>query len=319
MARPIRIEYRGAQYHIMARGNGRQKIFYTPRDYELFLKTLGEALERYDLRLLAYVLMPNHYHLYLETPQGNLSQAMGWFQTTFTIRYNRCKNRVGHLFQGRYKAHLVEDDHYGMDLICYIHLNPIHRRRKGRLEQVGSWEQLQGFEWSSHLCYTGSQNTNKVPLNYDCLRFWGQGKAAGMRGYLKYMRQLVLKAETPDPLSEVREGLLIGSENFVEKMIEMISGKSGVEESRVETRWEQEDREQLVRSVVAGCEDQKLKIWALLRFGGVSQVQLAREWGYRDGSGVHYVARRLEKLAESDHALEKQMSVIRRKLSIVKR
>lgn len=107
MARPIRVEYPGASYHVMARGNERKLIYRNDHDYELFLKTLIQMVRQHGILLQAFCLMPNHYHLALTTPKANLSQAMGWLQTTYTIRFNRRYFRNGHLFQGRFKAHVV--------------------------------------------------------------------------------------------------------------------------------------------------------------------------------------------------------------------
>ena len=125
MARPIRVEFEGAVYHITARGNERRRIFRDDADHEMFLATVGQCVEQHGLRLHGYCLMPNHYHLLLETPRGNLSRAIGWLQTAYTIRFNVRHQRSGHLFQGRFKAHLVEADAYAMTLLRYVHLNPV--------------------------------------------------------------------------------------------------------------------------------------------------------------------------------------------------
>ena len=112
MARPIRIEYEGAVYHVIARGNERRKIFRSDDDRRLFLATLEQCVKENELTLHAWCLMPNHYHLVIETPRGNLSRALGWLQTAYTVRFNRRRPRSSHLFQGRFKAQLVEADSY---------------------------------------------------------------------------------------------------------------------------------------------------------------------------------------------------------------
>ena len=108
MARPLRVEFPGALYHVTARGNERRAVFRDDEDRHRFLATLEEASTEYGLRLHAFCLMPNHYHLLVETPRANLSRAIGWLQTTYTIRFNRRHRRSGHLFQGRFKAHIVD-------------------------------------------------------------------------------------------------------------------------------------------------------------------------------------------------------------------
>jgi len=125
MGRPLRIEYHDAFYHITARGNDRQNVFRTNKDRERFLEYLESATERYKAVIHAYCLMDNHYHLLLQTPEGNLSQIMHHINGAYTNYYNTKRNRAGHLFQGRYKAILVNIDEYAKELSRYIHLNPV--------------------------------------------------------------------------------------------------------------------------------------------------------------------------------------------------
>lgn len=119
--RGLRVEFEGDVYHVMARGNERRNIFRDDPDRQRFLQTLGEAAERFGVRVLAYCLMPNHYHLVMDTPRANLSQAMGWLQTTYTVRFNRRHRRAEHLFQGRFRAQLVDAGQYGAWLVQYVH------------------------------------------------------------------------------------------------------------------------------------------------------------------------------------------------------
>jgi len=140
MARPWRIQFPDAVYHVICRGNNRQPIFFGDPDRELFLDLLGHAVERFNLHLFAFCLMPNHYHLFLRTPQPNLAGAMHWLNATFTGRMNRRHHRLGHLFQGRYKAVLVADESHWLHLSIYLHLNPV---RAGLVEDPGD------YRWSS--------------------------------------------------------------------------------------------------------------------------------------------------------------------------
>ncbi len=125
MARPLRIEYAGAYYHVMNRGNRRQTVFAEPRDYELFLERLGQFGTQFDVRVLCYCCLPNHFHLYLRTGQANLSRFMQSLLTSFTISLNRRHRSSGHVFQGRFMAHLVDNEEYGAQVSHYIHLNPV--------------------------------------------------------------------------------------------------------------------------------------------------------------------------------------------------
>ena len=125
MARPLRIEYPGAVYHVTSRGNARKKIFLDDIDRDEFLATLGWVVERFGWGCHAYCLMDNHFHLLIETPKPNLSLGMRQLNGVYTQRFNRRHKRVGHLFQGRFKAILVERDSYLLELARYIVLNPV--------------------------------------------------------------------------------------------------------------------------------------------------------------------------------------------------
>ena len=124
MARPLRIEYPGAFYHVTSRGNERKDIFKSNTDRAMFLSYLSSAQEKYEAVVHAYCLMSNHYHLMIETPQGNLSQIMKYINSSYTNFFHIKRNRPGHLVQGRYNAILVEADAYATELSRYIHLNP---------------------------------------------------------------------------------------------------------------------------------------------------------------------------------------------------
>ena len=144
MARPLRIEYPGAVYHVMNRGGARQKTFLGKEDYELFVNTVGEIYDRWKVELFAYCAMGNHYHICLRTPEGNLSRVMRHLDGLYTQRFNRHHRRDGALFRGRYKAIVVDKDAYLAQVVRYIHLNPL---------EAGLVEEPQAYEWSSHRFY----------------------------------------------------------------------------------------------------------------------------------------------------------------------
>ena len=155
MARPLRLIYEGAVYHITARGNERRDLFMTDADRERYLFSLAESLQRYDVRCYLFCLMRNHVHLVIHTPRGNLSQFMQRLQTAYTVWFNRKHQRSGHLFQGRYGAALVEEDDYILKLSRYVHLNPIfiaEQADKSRKERVAV---LRSYAWSSYRSYMG--------------------------------------------------------------------------------------------------------------------------------------------------------------------
>ena len=146
MARPLRIEYPGAVYHLTARGNAREDIFLDDGDRRLFLDLLAETIARFRWLCHAYCLMGNHYHLLIETPEANLSRGMRHLNGVYTQRFNRTHGRVGHVFQGRYKAILVERDAHLLELCRYLVLNPV---RAGMVRSARNWR------WSSHRAMAG--------------------------------------------------------------------------------------------------------------------------------------------------------------------
>jgi REP element-mobilizing transposase RayT len=146
VARALRIELPGAFYHVTGRGNARQPVFDDDRDCRLFLDTLKEAKEEHDLRILAYCLMRNHYHLVIGTPRGNLAVAMRQLNGVYTQRYNHRHQRVGHLFQGRYGATMVESGQYLLNVLRYVAMNPV---KAGMASAPGAWR------WDSHGMLSG--------------------------------------------------------------------------------------------------------------------------------------------------------------------
>ena len=136
MSRAWRIEFDGALYHVLARGNARQDIFVDDRDRLLFIDLIGEMAVRFEIDVYAWVLMGNHYHLLLKTNRANLSKSMQWFGANYTQKYNIRHKRSGHLFQGRFKSFLIENDSYLMRLSCYIHRNPL---RAGIIKRLADY------------------------------------------------------------------------------------------------------------------------------------------------------------------------------------
>ncbi|PKF63771.1 hypothetical protein CW745_02735 [Psychromonas sp. psych-6C06] len=146
MPRPLRLEYENACYHVMNRGRGRQRIFYDDSCYLAFIESLKEAHERFGLVIHAYCLMPNHYHLLVQTPRANLSRCMRHINGVYTQRFNRLRKTDGPLFRGRYKALIVDVDNYFLQVSRYIHRNPIDCA-------IPLVDQLDTFKWSSFPAY----------------------------------------------------------------------------------------------------------------------------------------------------------------------
>jgi REP element-mobilizing transposase RayT len=220
MARPLRIEYSGALYHVYSRGIAQQDIFADERDRGLFLHAIGTAVERHHLLLHAYCMMSNHYHFLLETPEGNLSRAMRHINGIYTQAYNRIHQRAGPLMQGRFKASLVEKDAYLLELSRYIVLNPV---RAHLISEPEAWL------WSSYRAMIGI-----VPQPKWLTTEWllgvmgGRTKGEARKRYRAFVIEGMEEKASPETNPWGR--LVIGGEAFIKTVRERISGKSGLEE-----------------------------------------------------------------------------------------
>lgn len=227
MPRRARVEYAGAIYHVMDRGDHQEAIYRDSGDRLLFLKTLGQACERTGWRVHSYVLMDNHYHLLLETPEANLCAGMRWLQGVYTIRHNARHKVRGHLFQGRYKAVLVEggDDTYFQTVSDYIHLNPV------RAGLVGKKEMLADYRWSSFPALVGEPRKRPEWLCGEWVLGGrgGQDNARGRRAYREDLEKRTVEERRGGALEEgmlkaLRRGWCFGSEEFRQRMLEGVAG-----------------------------------------------------------------------------------------------
>jgi REP element-mobilizing transposase RayT len=203
MSRPWRIEYEGALYHLLSRGNDGKDIFEDDRDRKVFLKTVGEMSERFEINVYAYVLMRNHYHLMVKTQRANLKKAMHWFGTTYTKRFNIRHSRKGHLFQGRYKSIIVQNDAYLLQLSCYIHRNPLRAKIVKRLAD---------YHWSSYLTYAYGRNAPKW-LQTDLILSQFESEDPN-KGYRETVQRY--SGEEERIWEDLRHGLILGTKKFVE-------------------------------------------------------------------------------------------------------
>ena len=222
MSRPIRIEYAGAVYHVMARGNHGQPIFRDDQDRRRFLETVGEACEKTGWRIDAYVLMGNHYHLLVETPEGNLVAGMKWLQGTYTQRFNGRHGVFGHLFEGRYNAVVVDGSSRGYFEVVgtYIHLNPA----RAGLIRVGQ-EALKRYRWSSYPWYLSRVGQGPKWLRRERV-LAGVGLKEGERKrYEAYLESRVLelglkagRQKLDEEWKALRRGWYVGPEGFLEQL-----------------------------------------------------------------------------------------------------
>jgi REP-associated tyrosine transposase len=319
MARPVRVEYENAVYHVTARGNERKEIFRDDDDRQRFLETLSETVERFGVVIHAYCLMPNYYHLLYQTPRANLSDSAGWLQGTYSIRFNRRHRRSGHLFQGRFKAHLLEADSYARQLIKYIHLNPVRPKDKRRPISVRRRRELSRYPWSSHRAYAGVHATE--PPDWLCtewLSYFGRTYTAAQAEYRDQVDRMFGHVAV-SPWKDLRGGLVLGSDAFWNKACRLMGESESEEEIRWSRRADAQSIAEQISRLVAVQTDRRIAIWLQVRHGGRRVTDVAKENGYSDSSGVYRVVKRLEASAKLDPELEHQLQSLRGQLSEVRR
>jgi REP element-mobilizing transposase RayT len=218
MARPLRIEYPGAVYHVTSRGNARNRIFSDDQDRETFLSILGTVGKRYNWLLHAYCLMPNHYHCMIETPDGNLSVGMRQLNGIYTQKYNRRHNKTGHIFQGRFKAILVQKENYLLELCRYVVLNPVRARL---VEKPEAWR------WSSYGATAGLRKKLHFLTTDWILSVFDRKTALAQKRYRAFVRE---RMHNPSPWDEVRGQVLLGEEGFAERFKDFLEDKKILKE-----------------------------------------------------------------------------------------
>ncbi len=203
MTRPLRIEFPGALYHVTARGDRRAAIYRDDRDRNAWLEVVGMVCERFNVTLYAYCQMTNHFHLLVETVEGNLGQCMRQLNGIYTQKFNRRHSLVGHVLQGRYKAILVQKQSYLLTLARYIVLNPV---RAGMVVSAEDWR------WSSHRFLLGEAEPPAWLAVDSLLSHFAETRTNAIPGY----RQFVIEGiDQESPLREVRHQLVLGDDEFV--------------------------------------------------------------------------------------------------------
>ena len=218
MARPLRVEFDGAVYHVTSRGNARKDIFDDDGDRQAFFEILGKVVNRFNWLCHAYCLMDNHYHLVIETPEANLSKGMRQLNGIYTQFYNRRHQSVGHVFQGRYKAILIQKETHLLEVCRYVVLNPVRAKATERVER---------WKWSS---YGATAGLGKRPswLTVDwVLSQFGKRKYPAARHYRRFVREGISK---PSIWAGTQAQVLLGNEEFVEKLKGYVKGYEEIAE-----------------------------------------------------------------------------------------
>jgi REP element-mobilizing transposase RayT len=206
MARPLRLEFAGALYHVTARGDGREDIYLTDGDRRLFLDLLAEAWERFTWSVHAYCLMTNHYHLLVETPDANLSKGMRQLNGVYTQRFNRTYQRVGHVFQGRYKAILVQRETYLLELARYVVLNPVRARMVIAPQE---------WPWSSYRATIGMEAAPCWLETRAILAAFGDTSEEAAARYIRFVADGMGQ---PSPWEQLKHQVFLGTDAFVESI-----------------------------------------------------------------------------------------------------
>ena len=218
MARPLRIEFPGAVYHVTSRGNAKQAIFIDDEDRGRFLDVLSIVVERFNWLCHAYCLMKNHYHLVIETPKGNLSKGMRELNGVYTQGFNQRYRRVGHLFQGRYKAIIVEKDNHLLSLCRYVVLNPV---RVGLIKRPEQWR------WSSYRATIGLvKRSSFLTDDWILLQFDGRKRIA----MGKYRRFVMEGIDKESPWETLKGQIFYGTDEFIKQLSGLLDGKGNIKE-----------------------------------------------------------------------------------------
>ena len=218
MARPLRVEFPGAIYHITSRGNARLPIVEDDEDRKRLLSILQEVITRFNWLCHAYCLMLNHYHLLVETLEGNLSLGMRHLNGVYTQKYNRRHNRVGHIFQGRYKSILVERESYLLELCRYVVLNPV---------RAGVVRQPESYAWSS---YRATVGLDKAPPFLTVDWILGQFEGERTEARKQYRQFISAGIEETSPWQKLKAQCILGGREFIEKISPWLKDKSGLTE-----------------------------------------------------------------------------------------
>jgi len=320
MARPLRISYPDAYYHVTCRGNERRNIFKDDSDRSLFLNKLKTSLEIYSVKLDAYVLMDNHFHLIVQTPKANLSDFMRHFNIAYTGAFNRRHKRVGHLYQGRYKAILVEKDSYLLELSRYVHLNPVRinsPKRQGYQQQI---QCLDKYPWSSLKGYLES-SCKQHWVNYEDVL----SQVAGSRSKYREFVEEGIKKGYGTPWEDLKGQVVLGKEEFVGGLKGRLDkGRSTREQPSAkifETISADEVLSQVSRNFEIKVEELSKKrtkyrdfraiaMELMYRHSNLSQAEIGKRLGGLDYSAVSRERKRLREGVEANRNLKRLLAEV---------
>ncbi len=336
MTRPLRIDIAGGCYHVASRGNERHNIFRDDRDRAHFLELLETCAEQYGVRFHAYVLMDNHYHLLLTTPEPNLSKAMQWLNVSYSVWFNRRHERTGHLFQGRFKSVVVEEERWTLALSAYMHLNPVRISGLGldkhvrKAQHAGVWrsptpeelkrrlETLRGYKWSSYFACAGYGSIPKWLCCGEILeRLNGVSWKERITMYRRYVEDQLREGEPETLWTQAKAGVVLGTEEFIDRIRDFIKGNTREQREikNLENRPGFKDVVRIVEGIKGegwdvfheryGDWGRDLVLWVARRRCGLMLSELGQAAGGMDYVCVGNAIARMDKKIKSDHQMRK--------------
>lgn len=304
------MDYPNTFYHVLSRGNERREIFRNEKDHHRFLETLGRMVERFKLEVHAYVLMKNHFHLLVQTKEANLSRALQWLEVSYSVWFNRRHHRSGHLFQGRFKNFLIENDRYFTAMCLYIHGNPL---------RAGIVQRLSDYRWSSYQAYADKKREVFWLTTELVLGMYGGSRKRFLRA------QQVFFEERPNLLEDLRHGLYLGSEAFSEECIERVNGERHPEKPQARSLLRSRDIRALAIEILKGlgerdpesalkvrkyrCQSRDVAIYVLYQLGVYLNKEIGRVFGV-GYTAVPGAVKRAQEYLRSDGQLDRLINKI---------
>lgn len=333
MSRPWRIRYAGAKYHVTVRGNGKQVIFHNADYYSRFLDQLADALKKDGVILYAYALMPNHYHLFIETPYGNIQRFMQRLNTAYSMYHRYKRNKPGHCFQGRYGAKLVNGDDYIIRLTRYIHLNTVKVAKCKNMSQEEKQKYLNNYKWSSYCGYINKDKAEDC-VDYRWLKLMpGKTQIGHRAAYQQYLEHYLLSVDNEFKAELAVSRYAVGSSEFIKEVeselldvrinkgvygdIKWPVGKNiSIDEIVIAVASDFKlDKELLLQRCYAARTARKIAIELSCRYCDLSQRKIGEYFGYKGNGSVLKQRQKLTVLLDENIKLNKQLIRIKRKLS----
>ena len=308
MARPLRIEFPGAYYHIVQRGTERKNIFISDKDREKFLSYFNSAHLTYKAIFHTYTLMNNHYHLILETPQANLSKIMHYLNASYAVYFNTKRKRTGPLYQGRFKAILVEEDEYLHYLSCYIHLNPV---------RAGIVKTPEEYLYSSYKYFVSNQKPPQWLNTAFILSMFNRQESKAKKLYKQFVIDNIGK-EKDTIIKNMKMGIILGNDDFFQRMKDKLINKK--EDSEIpalkELKHTKEPTIEHIQAIVARHipDNKRLRrsfsIYLTRKYTQKTLREIAESYGKIKYTGVSLVYKRIEERKEKDEGLRRLLAKI---------